>query len=160
MALLGFDDFPVAEDFGGVFGAFFTEDVGMAANHFFVNFGDYVGDAEAAFFVSDLGMEKDLEKEVAKFFSEFGVIGAVEGVEDFVGFFDEIGAEGGVGLFAVPGATVRSAEAGHDSDELFEGGSDGGGASGLGKARGGRRGLGSFALRFAGGHESIRRKMG
>src|SRR5208283_6224935 len=32
------DDFPIAKDFGGVFGALFTEDVRMAANHFFVNF--------------------------------------------------------------------------------------------------------------------------
>ena len=109
MALFCFDDFPVAEDFGGILGALLAEDVRMAANHFFVNFGDDVGDGEAAFLAGDLRVEEDLKKEVAEFFGEFGVIGAIEGVEDFVGFFDEIGAEGGVGLFAVPRAAAGCA---------------------------------------------------
>lgn len=116
LALLGFDDFPVAEDVGGGLGASGAENVGVAANHFFVDFTDDVGDVEAAFFVGDLGVEKDLKKEIAEFFGEFGVVGGVEGVEDFVGFFDEVGAEGGVSLFAVPGAAFGSAEASHDRD--------------------------------------------
>lgn len=117
-ALLGLDDFPVAKDFGGVLGALVAEDVGMAANHFLVDFGDDIGNGETAFFVSDLGVEKNLKEEVAKLFGEFGVVGTVESVENFVSFLDEVGAQGGVGLLAVPGAAVGSAETCHDGDEF------------------------------------------
>ena len=113
-----FDLFPVAEDVGGGFGADVAEDVGVAADHFVVNFADDVVDGEAALFGGDLRVEKDLEEEVAEFFGEFGVVVGVEGVKDFVGFFDEVGAEGGVGLFAVPGATAGGAETDHDSGEF------------------------------------------
>ena len=88
----------------------------VAANQFFVDFADDVGDVETAFFMGDLGVEEDLEEEIAEFVGEFGVVGGIERVEDFVGFFDEIGAEGGVSLFAVPGAAVGRAETGHDGD--------------------------------------------
>jgi hypothetical protein len=152
LAFFVFDDFPVTEDFGGIFGACFAEDVGMTANHFAVDFRDDVGDVEAAFFVSDLGVKEDLEEEIAEFFGEFGVVGAVESVEDFVGFFDEVGAESGVSLFAVPGTAIGSAEAGHYGDKLFEGRAYAWG--GFCWTRG--TALGCFAFGFAGGHEEIR----
>jgi hypothetical protein len=93
----------------------------MAANHLFVNFADDVGDVEAAFFVGNLRMEEYLEEKIAKFFGEFGVIGGFEGIQDFVGFFDEVGAESRVGLFAIPWAAAGSAETGHKNDEFLEG---------------------------------------
>jgi hypothetical protein len=114
LTLFPFQEFPVAEDFGGGFGVDLAEDVGMAADHFVVDFADDVVDGEATLFGGDLGVKEDLEEEVAEFFGEFGVVAGVEGVEDFVGFFDEVGAEGGVGLLAVPRAAAGSAEAGHD----------------------------------------------
>ena len=154
-----FDDFPIAEDFCCILGSFFAEDVRMAANHFFVDFADDGGDVEAVFFVGDLGVEKNLEKEVAEFFSKFGVIGAVECIEDFVGFFDEVGAEGGVGLFAVPRTATGCAKAGHDSDEFFERRTDVGGAAGVRFARCASGALGVFPLRFAGSHVPFRKKM-
>jgi hypothetical protein len=107
-------EFPVAKDLGGGFGFDVAEDVGVAANHFVVDFADDVVDGEAAIFGGDLGVEEDLEEEVAELFGEFGVVAGVESVEDFVGFFDEVGAEGGVGLFAVPRTAAGSAETGHD----------------------------------------------
>ena len=122
--LLFFDDFPVAEDLGGVFGALLAEDVGVAANHFLVNFVDDVGDGEAAFFLCDLGVEENLEKQVAEFFAELGVVGGFEGVKDFVGFFNKIRAKSGVSLFAVPRAAARRAEARHEGNKLYEGGTD------------------------------------
>ena len=122
MALLFFQEFPVAEDLGGSFGFDGAEDVGVAANHFVVDFADDVVDGEAAGFGGDLGVEENLEEEVAQFFGEFGVVFGVEGVEDFVGFFDQVGAESGVGLLAVPGAAAGGAEAGHNGGEFGEGG--------------------------------------
>ena len=123
-ALLCLDNLPVTEDSRGVLGALFAEDVRVAANHLLVDFPDHVSYGEAAFFLSDLGVEQHLEKEVAEFFGEFGVIAGLEGIEDFVGFFDEIGSERSVSLFAIPGAAARGTEAGHDRDESFESGPD------------------------------------
>jgi len=64
----------------------------------------------------------DMGLKVAEFFGKFGVVAGVEGVQDFVGFFDQVGAEGGVGLFAVPGAAAGGAEAGHDGGKFGESG--------------------------------------
>jgi len=131
LAFLFFQEFPVAEDFGGGFRVCGAEDVGVAADHFVVNFADDVVDGEAALFGGDLGMEEDLEQEIAEFFGEFGVVAGVEGIEDFVGFFDQVGAKGGVGLFSVPGAAAGGAETGHDSGQFGEGGAGILGAQGL-----------------------------
>jgi hypothetical protein len=123
----------------------------VAANQFFVEFGDNIGDGEAALLASDLSVKEDLEKEVTEFLGELGIVCAIEGIEDFVGFFDEISAEGGVGLLAVPGAAVGRAEARHDSDEFFKGGADAGSTARLRPAgrpargfRLARRGSGAF----------------
>jgi hypothetical protein len=46
-----------------------------------VDFADDGGDVKAICFMGDLGVEEDLEEEVAEFVGEFGVVGGVEGVE-------------------------------------------------------------------------------
>ena len=156
MALLTLDDFPVAQDFGGVFGTLFAEDVRVAANHFLIDFADDVSDGEASFFPSNLCVKKDLEKEVTQFFGEFGVIGAFKCVENFVGFFDEIGAEGGVGLLAVPRAAGGRTETRHESHESFKGRADGARAKGFRFARGVGSGASRrFPLGFARSHEKF-----
>jgi hypothetical protein len=104
-----------------------------------------------------LGVEEDLEEEVAEFIGEFGVVGGFEGFEDFVGFFEEVGAEGHVGLFAVPGAAVGCAEAGHGRDEFFEGGA--GRLHAQTRPVGHPGGtFGSFSFAFWGGHGFKARK--
>jgi hypothetical protein len=122
----------------------------VAANHFLVNFADDVGDVESILFLGNLRMEEDLEEQVAEFFGKFGVIGGFESIEDFVSFFDEVSAERGVGLFAIPAATARSAKTGHKGDEFLEGVAGVGrmGKFGFRFARGARGGL-SFALGLA-----------
>jgi hypothetical protein len=56
-------------------------------------------------------MKDYLEEEIAHFFGEFRVVAGIQGVQDLVGFFEEIGAQRGVSLLAVPGTAVRRAEA-------------------------------------------------
>src|SRR5215475_5273472 len=119
-AFFPFDDFPVSENVSGGFGRGGAEDMRVAAHHFVVDFADNVGNGETFFLVGNLGMEKHLKEEVAKLFGELGVVGGVESIEDLVGFFDEIGAESGVGLLAVPGTTARGAETSHDGNKPFE----------------------------------------
>jgi hypothetical protein len=119
-ALFLLDDFPAAEDISGGFGRGGAEDVRVAAHHFVVDLADDLGDGKAFFFVSDLGVKENLKKEIAEFFSELSIVSGVESVEDLVGFLDEIGPKGGVGLFAVPGASTGGAKTSHDGDEFFE----------------------------------------
>ena len=148
--------FPVAEDVGGGFGGGGAEDVGVPANHFVVDFTDYGRDVEATFFVGDLRVEENLEEKVAEFLGEFGVVGGVQGIEHFVGFLDQVGAEGGVSLLAVPEAAVGRAKAGHDGDKFLEVGAD------LGRSESGVLGSAEFCgfafgfvFGFARAHESL-----
>jgi hypothetical protein len=85
-------------------------------------------------------VEEDLEQKIAELFSELDVVGGIECVEDFVSFFDEISAESGVSLFAVPRTAAGSAETSHDGNEFGEGGTGG---------RDARCGLGTVAFRGA-----------
>jgi hypothetical protein len=100
-------------------------------------------------------VEEHLEKEVAEFFGESGVIGGLQGVEDFVGFFDEISAKSGVSLFPVPGAATGRAKARHECNEPFESGPNAARTSGFRFARAAGGALRNFALGFARGHENL-----
>jgi len=125
----------------------------MTANHFLVDFADHVDDRETALLLSDLCVEEHLEKEVAEFFGDSSIIGGLQGVEDFVGFFDEIGAKSGVSLLAVPGTAIGRAEARHERDEPFESGPNAARTSRFRFARAARGALRNLALGFARGHE-------
>ena len=48
-------------------------------------------------------------------------LSGIEGVKNFIGLFDEISAEGGVGLLAVPGTTAGSTKTGHDGGKFGKG---------------------------------------
>ena len=58
-----------------------------------------------------------MEEDIAELFLEGVVIAFVDGFEEFVDFLQNHGAEGAVGLFAVPGATAGTSEASHDLGE-------------------------------------------
>ena len=92
----------------------------MAADHLVVDFANDVRDREAALFGSDLGVKHDLQEKVAQLLGELGVIAAVQGFEDLVGFFDEISAKRPVRLFTVPGTAFGRAQPGLNGHELFE----------------------------------------
>jgi hypothetical protein len=49
-------------------------------------------------------VENDLEQNVAEFLAQIGIIGFGNGVDGFAGFLEKSGAEGLVGLLAVPWA--------------------------------------------------------
>jgi len=67
-------------------------------------------------------MHHDLEQYVPEFLSEMGVIGIIDGLDDFVAFFDERSAQGGMALLAIPRATIRRTQAGHDFLQAGNGG--------------------------------------
>ena len=92
----------------------------MPADHFVVNAGDDVGNVERAGFARQVGVEQDLQQEIAEFLGQILGASLFDGVEDFVGFFDQVGFEGRVGLLAVPGAAAGGAQAGLDGDQVFK----------------------------------------
>ena len=128
------DLFPVAEDRGGrtldrgidlgaVSGgtlSLFAEDVGMTADELVVEMVEHVGDGEMAFVGGHFGIEEDLQQQIAQLFREVRKVSALNGVEDLVGFFEGVFADGVEGLLAVPGAAAGSAQAGHDGYRLLE----------------------------------------
>ena len=81
---------------------------------------DDVGHGEAAGFLGEDGVEDDLKEQISQLAGEFTWVAGFHGVEDFVGFLDQVFAERRVGLFAVPGATVGAAEASLEGDEFCE----------------------------------------
>jgi hypothetical protein len=57
-------------------------------------------------------MQHDMEKEVAQFFPEVGIVVAIDGLEELADLLHEAVADGAVGLLAIPGATIGGAESG------------------------------------------------
>ncbi len=89
------------------------KDVGMAADELFHGLGDGIHQAEITVFHGDLGVEDDLEQQIAQLAAQVVHIVGVEGRQHLVGLFEEAGAQGFVGLLAVPGAAVGRPQAGH-----------------------------------------------
>ena len=65
-------------------------------------------------------MEDHLKEKVAQLLHEFVFRASFDGFDDLVGFFDQIGPQGFVGLFPVPRAPPLCAESGHDVDKFLE----------------------------------------
>ena len=101
-------------------GGLVAENVGVAADELGVDGVERVGEGEVAFFGGHLGEEDGLEDEVAELVAEVDPVAAIDGVEDLVGLFERVGLDGVEGLFAVPGAAIGRAKAGHDVEELVE----------------------------------------
>src|ERR1700730_6509991 len=113
----------------------------MAPHHFVVNSPQNVGDRKAALAARDFRMENYLQEQVAQLVSKFGIIASVEGVEDFVGLFNEVRAQSGVSLLAIPRAALRGAKAllhGYKFFKPLAGGEGGPGCWQRFAARGGR----------------------
>jgi hypothetical protein len=116
-----FDLLPLAQDRARVGCVAVAEDVRVAADKFFAGVLRGVLESEGAAFGGKVGVEDDLKQKVAEFLAEVGVIGIGDGVNGLAGFLEESGAEGFVGLLAVPRATVGRAEEADDGAEAGDG---------------------------------------
>lgn len=66
-------------------------------------------------------MHDNVQKQVTEFLPHIIIIRPVDRIHDLIAFFDQSRAEAGVGLFAIPRASVRGAEAGYDFLQLRNG---------------------------------------
>lgn len=94
---------PVLEDFVGRADGSVAEHVRMAIDQFGVQGIADVGDVKRAFFLSDLGVEKYMEQDVAEFLADVGVVFVYKGVAKLIDFLYGVRTQRFVGLFGIPG---------------------------------------------------------
>jgi hypothetical protein len=97
-----------------------AEHVGVAEgelSHLVLN--DIV-DREAALFPGQLGVENDLQEQIAQLFFHVEVILLPHRPLKFLRFFEEVAEQARVGLLTVPGAASCGTQPGHDAKELVE----------------------------------------
>src|SRR5438477_12302093 len=97
----------------------------MSADQLAVDGFERIGNIETAFFGGHLCEENGLEQKMAEFLGQPIPIAGIDGVEDFVGFLQEIGLDCVEIRFAVPRAAAGGAEARHDLEEPRKAGSGG-----------------------------------
>ena len=80
--------------------------------------GDVFGDRgkiKVAVLRAHLGVVDHLEEEIAQFPFEVVHVSLFDGIGDFIGFFNGVGHDRGIGLFNIPRATCFGiTQAGHD----------------------------------------------
>jgi hypothetical protein len=86
----------------GAAGLRLAEDVRMAEDELVAKGVADVGNVKFLLLFANLGIEDDVEQDVAKLLLEVFVVARDDGGTEFVGFFDGVGAERFVGLLAVP----------------------------------------------------------
>src|SRR5262245_45968541 len=92
----------------------------MPADHFVGETRQHSGHVELTAFGGDLRVKNDLEQEVAELLLQRRRVGGLDGLEDFVGFFDEERFQGYPRLLAIPRAPAGFPEPSHDLEEPFE----------------------------------------
>ena len=97
-----------------------AEDVRVAADHLLRDALDDPLQAERPALLGDVGVEDDLEQQVAELAGELGVVLLVDGVGDLVGLLDRHRLDALVGLLAVPRAAAGGPQAGDQLDEAGE----------------------------------------
>ena len=109
----------------GVGGPGVGEHVRVPAHHLVGDRGDNVVEAEGALLGRHLGVEHDLQQQVAQFVLQPVQVVAVDRVGDLVGLFDGVRGDCREILLQVPGAAVlRIAQAGHDRKQAVDGSCD------------------------------------
>ena len=111
---------PAVQDLARSFGRLIAEDVRMPPDQFLVNVAKDIFDGKLSLFRGDLGLKSDLQLKVPQLFNELGPVASLDGFDGFVGFFDQVRAQGLERLFPVPGAAARTAQPRHDRHEPVE----------------------------------------
>jgi hypothetical protein len=86
---------------------------------------EHVGNGELAELAGYLSVDHHLEEQIAQLLGQMTGITGLQRVENFVGFFDEMGLQRGSGLLAIPRTAIGGAKTRHDFNEAVEDGSGG-----------------------------------
>ena len=93
----------------------FAKHMRMPPNQLAIQVIEHIGDGEVPLVRRHLRIEQHLQQQVAQFFGEMRKVAPLDGVEDFVGLFQRVFANGVERLLAVPGASARCAQPRHDA---------------------------------------------
>ena len=96
------------------------EDVRMAGDELFGDFGNDVRHVEIARLFLHEGMEDRLHQHVARLLAHALGVLSVDGVYELVRLLDEVDADGLVRLHPIPRAAVGRAQAAHDGNKIVE----------------------------------------
>ena len=133
LLLFGLDGLPGLLHRGDVLGFASSKDMGVAANQLATDAAADRGQIKAALLPGDLGVEHHLQQEVTEFFLQVAIVAVANGIGHFMGLFDHVGHQGGMGLLQVPGAArLGIPQAGHHRNELAESFQAGGASGAIG----------------------------
>lgn len=110
---------PASENLGGIPEFFPAKDMRMAAHELFGQFPGHGLKIESFSFPRQLGVKKNVKKDIAQLLLEGVVITLIDGLEQLVHLLQDHGAEGAMGLFPVPGTTPGTTQSGHDPRQGF-----------------------------------------
>ena len=99
------DPLPLVQGLAGIGHLGVREDMRMPAGHLPENPLQDLCHGELALLLGYLAVEDHLEENVSQLFDDVVGPALAEGLERFIGFFDEVGLEGGARLLAIPRAT-------------------------------------------------------
>ena len=105
MFTLQFDFFPVLLYLLGILHMLTAKDMRMAYDHLLADAVEHIGDVEGAFFLSDLGIEDEVQHQVTELFFHLVKVVIKNGLAEFVGLLDGKMTQSLDGLDAVPWAT-------------------------------------------------------
>ena len=92
----------------------------MPPDQLLVDRAQGVGDGEASRLVEDLGQEDGFKHVVAEFLAERIDVVAFDGVDDLVGFLEDVAGEAARRLLAIPRAALGRPQGAHDLDQPRE----------------------------------------
>ena len=116
--LVGLDLLPLPHDTVSVVDAGVTENMRVPPNELLADRPRHRLQVEAIGLARYLAVEDNLQQDVTQFVGQMPVVAVVDGVDQFVGFLDEVALECRVVLFEIPGAAVDGTQAGHDLHQL------------------------------------------
>ncbi len=120
LAFLHFQSFPVALDLGRGVSLHVSKHMRMTIDQLAGEPIENVIDGKRRLLFRHLGVEQNLQQEIAQFAREFGPVAVFDGFQDLVCLFQCVGLDGIKGLFAIPGTPAGGTQAFHDSDGAFE----------------------------------------
>jgi len=88
--------------------------VRVAADQLLNDLLNRFGEQKVAVLAGNLRMQQDLQEQIAELLTQGGHVVRVERSEDLVGLLEEMRAQSGVRLFAVPWAAARCPQGRHD----------------------------------------------
>ena len=92
----------------------------MSANQFAIQVVEHICNREVAVVGRHLGIEQNLQQQIAQLFGQVRPVAPLNGVEDLVGLLQRVLANGIEGLLAVPWAAAGCPQPRHDSHRLLK----------------------------------------